>query len=91
VAGRYGGEEFLVILPRTSLDEALRIGERIRGKIEDVFRESFRATISIGVSFYPDDGTDATALIRAADQALLHSKRTGKNRVTAAGDIGKAD
>jgi two-component system cell cycle response regulator len=84
--GRYGGEEFMAILPHTSYDEARRTGERVRKAVEDhVFRagdKKIKVTISIGVSSYPSEAVDTpNGLIREADKALYRAKETGRNRV----------
>jgi two-component system cell cycle response regulator len=84
--GRYGGEEFMAILPHTSYEEAKRTGERLRRAIEE---HSFRAgdkkikvTVSIGVASYPSEAVDTpNGLIREADRALYKAKDTGRNRV----------
>ncbi len=86
---RYGGEEFLIILPRTPLLQAERVAERIRKTVE---QESFdnqesqpgrNLTISIGVAAFPQHALDETALIKKADTALYHAKHIGKDRVCA--------
>lgn len=83
--GRYGGEEFSIILTETGKEEAKFVAERIRQAIEDrrirVYDEDLRITISIGMSSYPSDAGDAQALIEKADQALYNAKNTGRNRV----------
>ncbi|MBI2070575.1 MAG: GGDEF domain-containing protein [Elusimicrobia bacterium] len=85
---RYGGEEFAILLPRANEDGAARKAEQIRRRLEE---ESFynedkkmdiRATISIGVAFFPRDAQDGAGLLRAADEALYYSKQMGRNRVT---------
>ena len=83
-AGRYGGEEFCVVLPETDLAGGIIIAERIRGSVENhVFsgREeaSFHVTCSIGVVHA--DSADMDELISTADRRLYEAKRTGRNRV----------
>ncbi|RUM42165.1 MAG: GGDEF domain-containing protein [Desulfurobacterium sp.] len=83
IAIRYGGEEFLVILPHTDLESAKIVGERIRKTIERLDIDGIKITISVGIA----DNTLSPGLedlIRKADQALYIAKRTGKNRVIAA-------
>jgi diguanylate cyclase (GGDEF)-like protein len=84
--GRYGGEEFVVILPHTPREEALRTAERIRQRVDahpfDVGAERVHVTVSIGVATYPSEGVDGpNALVREADRALYAAKDAGRNRV----------
>ena len=84
--GRYGGEEFLIVLPETSKDDACRLAERIRAEIEEhayviVEGKAIRRTISIGVASYPEDALSPDELMKRADEALYRAKRSGKNRV----------
>ncbi len=83
--GRYGGEELSVILTETDKAQAAVACERIRKAIESrrftVYDEDLKATISIGISTFPDDATDTAALIERADKALYQAKQTGRNRV----------
>jgi diguanylate cyclase (GGDEF)-like protein len=86
IFSRYGGEEFVVILPQTPLSEAQVIGERIRSQVEaavidTVTRGTVRITVSIGVSSYPENGRSEEELITVADQALYRAKDSGKNLV----------
>ncbi|WP_458524485.1 GGDEF domain-containing protein [Onishia taeanensis] len=85
VIGRFGGEEFVVALPDTRLDEARAIAERLRSKIATLTLEGATheppLTITIGISAAHAEETDLDALIRRADQALYVGKRTGRNRV----------
>lgn len=78
-ACRYGGEEFLLILPATNLAEAIARAEEIRLEVHRATGE--RVTISIGVSSFPRDGTDGAGLIEVADRALYAAKERGRNRV----------
>src|ERR1035437_9798233 len=90
VPARFGGEEFSVLLPETPLEDALEIAERIRREVaERLFQvetvpEPIRATVSIGVSSFPADGTTQTDLIHQADLAVYRAKLQGRNRVVAA-------
>jgi diguanylate cyclase (GGDEF)-like protein len=89
VVGRYGGEEFLVVMPATPKDVALRVAERIRSLIEGspfehaATQPNEHVTISGGVATWPGDGEDVDSLLRSADAALYQAKRAGRNRVMA--------
>lgn len=86
VLGRYGGEEFLIILPNTSIEGSQSLAERIRKSLEsnpvNVGRRRITATLSAGVvsygGNYPSSYED---LIKKADKALYQAKKEGKNRV----------
>lgn len=78
---RYGGEEFVLILPTNSKQEAQALGERIRKAIAGKEILNSRFTVSIGISSFPQDSLDKETLIRKADQALYQAKGRGKNRV----------
>lgn len=82
--GRYGGEEFLMILPKTDLSKAYDISEMIRKRIQDEIRVEARkpVTISLGISSYPHHGLSEEELIENADKALYYSKNTGRNKST---------
>jgi diguanylate cyclase (GGDEF)-like protein len=84
--GRFGGEEFLVLLPETSKDDACRMAERIRRAVEEraylnVDGEAVHRTISVGVASYPEDALNPSELVQRADEALYRAKRSGKNCV----------
>lgn len=89
VASRYGGEEFSILLPQTTLHEAGVIADRIRRKINDTAFEHGKAqplgavTVSIGLSAFSPALDSAEAIVRAADRALYHAKSHGKNRAYA--------
>lgn len=79
-AGRYGGEEFLVIFPNTDITKAKKIAERIRKAVEEhEFIEGIRSTISGGVKQYMDE--NLMELIHSADINLYKAKKNGKNQV----------
>lgn len=81
IAGRYGGEEFVVILPNTDLAGAKIYSERIRSEIEKkIFgKDKIRVTISGGIATYEDE--NAVDLIKKADKKLYDAKRNGRNRI----------
>jgi diguanylate cyclase (GGDEF)-like protein len=89
IAGRFGGEEICLILPQCRLESAVVIAERIRQELEVLqipYREKFlQVTVSGGVSAVDVTTTSGDELIEAADQALYEAKRTGRNRICAAG------
>jgi diguanylate cyclase (GGDEF)-like protein len=95
VACRYGGEEFLIVLPSCSMDDAYAKAEAIREAIaqQQVFARGAalpRITASLGLASYPEDGDRMERLIGEADAALYRAKATGRNRIVASnapGDI----
>lgn len=91
--GRFGGEEFIVVLPETPSEEAFQAAERLRlavarttfpGFADDPDMAVFK-TISLGVATYPDITDDAQALVTLADNALYRAKRSGRNQTIQAG------
>jgi diguanylate cyclase (GGDEF)-like protein len=91
LAARYGGEEFAVMMPETSLDDAVRVAEKIRGLVESrpirTRAGPIDITVSIGVSTVPKPSIpSARELIVAADTALYRAKRSGRNQVQAEGE-----
>lgn len=80
---RYGGEEFIVLLPETDSLSAYNVAEKIRLKIEETsFISDKTVTVSIGISEYPTQTDSVTELFRFADAALYTSKVEGRNRIT---------
>lgn len=88
--GRWGGDEFLVILPRTTSEQALLVAEKLRRSVEQAdFEGGYlqplgRFTITLGVATAPEHAAALEALLHAADDALFAAKDAGKNRVAAA-------
>jgi diguanylate cyclase (GGDEF)-like protein len=87
IAARYGGEEFAVLLPRTDLDGAMTVAERIRRDIQKLRLQGqpqLRVTASVGVAALPSPHvSSADQLVGAADAALYRAKRAGRNRALA--------
>jgi len=83
---RYGGEEFIVILPNTAEEEAAALAERIKNTVEEtVFTlndsENVNITLSGGIASFPLSAADSKTLLYAADSALYSAKETGKNKI----------
>ena len=86
VLARYGGDEFVVILPHTDGDSSCLVAERMRNEIaragfDGAEGETVSVGVSIGVASFPEDADSPEALIDHADRALLHVKRRGKGEV----------
>lgn len=85
IPSRYGGEEFIIMLPGADSKEALMVAERIRKKIENnVFKlgdKTYRATVSLGVASFLGE-TAIDNFVKRADDALYKSKEAGRNKVT---------
>jgi diguanylate cyclase (GGDEF)-like protein/PAS domain S-box-containing protein len=80
---RYGGEEFMAILPNTTAEGGLAVAERIRGNIEAMAVDGLKVTASLGIATFPTLNAESPAeLIEWADQALYQSKEAGRNRST---------
>jgi diguanylate cyclase (GGDEF)-like protein/excisionase family DNA binding protein len=86
---RYGGDEFSLVLPDTTLAGAIDVAQRVRMAIREVRGEGRRRPAircSVGVATFPDDGTRRADLILAADRALYAAKRAGRDRVATTAD-----
>jgi diguanylate cyclase (GGDEF)-like protein len=88
LAARFGGEEFLVLLPDTNANSCLLVAERIRKAVSRMVVPSGtdkplpQVTVSLGIAVYPDHGRTLEEVLQAADKALYESKRAGRNRST---------
>ena len=82
---RYGGEEFLLLLPKMPLEVARQRAEHLRAefaaRVVDVGRYSIRETLSVGIAVFPDHGSLPDELTRNADLALYQAKQNGRNCV----------
>src|SRR5207247_4193811 len=84
VAARYGGDEFIVLLPDTPAKGALEVAERIRNRVHrtpiQAGAREVVSSVSIGLASYPEDGATLDALAAHADGALYSAKQDGRNR-----------
>jgi len=87
IIARYGGDEFVILLPQATADVALRLGERLRLAVEHYrfwtpqTSTRLAITISLGIAGCPEDGTDTAILLQHADASLQLAKRAGRNQV----------
>ena len=88
-AARYGGEEFAIVMPETSVTEAIEIAEHIRARVAVNAFPGRKITLSIGVAEFPNDAELPHTLLAAADKALYQAKREGRNRTVRARKSGK--
>ncbi|SMC38022.1 diguanylate cyclase [Papillibacter cinnamivorans] len=89
VVCRYGGEEFLVVLPGADMENSRQWAEKLRLGVKELLvyhlgKPLGKCTISLGVSSYPENGPTAEALLKAADRALYRAKNDGRDRVVTA-------
>lgn len=91
LAARLGGEEFVLLLSDTSLEQARVVADKIRQNIEQTLLvigdTTLSLTVSGGVAEYGIDGDSLKALVRRADARLYHAKATGRNRIVGAGEL----
>jgi diguanylate cyclase (GGDEF)-like protein len=84
-AARFGGDEFVVILPQADSEGAQLVAERLRHRIEELNVPGFgKVTCSLGIATFPDHGSSRDMLLMAADHALYNSKDAGRNQVSVA-------
>ena len=92
---RIGGEEFAILLPATSENNAARLAERIRHAVHELTvladGQSFKFTVSMGVAAYRGKDDSLETLMRRADEALYRAKETGRDRICVAEDIDADD
>jgi diguanylate cyclase (GGDEF)-like protein len=94
VFGRFGGEEFLLVMPGRSGAQAMTAAGMVRKRIEEFPFEGGdtqplgKVTISGGVACFPNDASDSVELLRVADEALYRAKQNGRNRVERAAEAG---
>jgi diguanylate cyclase (GGDEF)-like protein len=84
IVGRFGGEEFVVLLPGADLSQAMGAAERCRAAVEAMTIPSapyLSVTASVGVAAFPDHGDELDGLLRASDRAMYAAKANGRNRV----------
>lgn len=88
IACRYGGEEFLIVMPEIRAEDALLRAENLRAAIQEMVitfeGKVIPLTASIGLALYPFDGQDSSTLFSAVDTAMYTAKRSGRNRVVQA-------
>lgn len=92
IACRYGGEEFILVLPETDADSARRRAEELRSSIGNAAVHYLLGTlgpvtVSIGVATFPMNGTTPETVLQSADQALYRAKNLGRNRVVSSGGL----
>lgn len=78
---RFGGEEFVILLPKANQDTAFQVAERLRQKMENTVSPCGEVvTVSSGIASYPANGEHPKMILEAADESLYEAKRTGRNR-----------
>ena len=91
VMARYGGDEFIVLLPETPVAGANVVAERIRNSMAKMplaeGAEQVQCTVSIGIASYPDDGSALDTIIARADRAMYNAKQSGRNCVVKFSDL----
>ena len=89
IFARYGGDEFVIMLPQTKADGALQVAERIRKSIAatplETHGKEIATTVSIGIASFPTHGAELAVVMNCADQALYKSKKSGRDRCTVSG------
>jgi len=87
IVGRFGGEEFVVLLPGADLEQAMSAAERCRAAVEKMTIPDapyLSVTASVGVAAFPDHGEDLDELLKASDRAMYAAKANGRNRIETA-------
>lgn len=92
IVGRYGGEEFAILLPNSSLEESLPVAERLRKEIENTnFDNINTCTVSIGIASLSSEYSDAYKWLDDADKALYQAKNNGRNQVSSYNSLREFD
>ena len=96
VACRYGGEEFVVVMPETDAEQARKKFEHFRRSVSGLslhYNGEFLPplTVSVGIAIYPDHATNGSELLKQADDALYAAKKSGRDRVEVAGSTGRQE
>jgi diguanylate cyclase (GGDEF)-like protein len=91
IVARYGGDEFVVVLPETGVEQATHVADRIRKKIAgNIFtggrRLELRLTASFGIASFPEHAQSPQQLVACADTAMYEAKAHGKNRISISAD-----
>jgi diguanylate cyclase (GGDEF)-like protein len=92
LAARFGGEEFVIVLPNCEKPRAVALSEDLRQSVESAvfphqdLQPTGNITITLGVATFPDDAVDLVSLLKKADDCLYEGKKAGKNVVIAAGN-----
>jgi len=86
---RYGGDEFIVLVPNTDARGIMELAQRILTNLNQTSIASYKIFCSIGCSIYPDDGTNIETLISQADRLMYQAKKEGKNRIGLKAEITK--
>jgi diguanylate cyclase (GGDEF)-like protein len=89
IASRYGGEEFIIVFPETSLEETVQRAEHIRQDVKNLklgeeFPKTEGVTLSLGVAVFPQHGSNYEQLLKSVDTALYQAKRDGRDRIAVA-------
>jgi diguanylate cyclase (GGDEF)-like protein len=84
IVARFGGDEFVVVLPETPSNGALGVAERIRKSVESspLTTRDKKVNATVGIAGYPNQGHDLETVLERADHAMYASKNGGKNRIT---------
>jgi diguanylate cyclase (GGDEF)-like protein len=85
IIGRFGGEEFLIIMPDTGLEDARGLAERIRTSVKEELISNATVTLSLGVVCSQESDRSVDDIIRRADENLYKAKKGGKDRVVSSG------
>ena len=89
IPARYGGDEFIIILPRTNKELAIKLARRLMEIFNNIdikipyTEKKIKVTLSMGIASFPQDTTDMNELMKFADIALYKAKNCGKNRIVA--------